>query len=618
MDTQRKILIVDDSDLVANVLKSQLEQNNFKVDTASNGVEAIIKSYQFIPDLIIMDVEMPMLQGYQASRLLKSKRGVKDIPIIMHTSLTEDKDKFWSYSCGADVFVQKDFNNLDYLLEKVKEFSEHEELKIDIIKEDAENINQDKIMEMLSTLFDAQLFQAAILNQLGEVGRSIGSMLETIIKVMRLLNNLCEVHIAVIFIKYFDKAIPYIKPSDNIYKNDVQDFLNICLQEFQDVFPELSFDEKDHVILGLAGRDNFEKERVGSKEISSYICLKLKGKGGQYIGTLHLGNFTNNYFSDKIAQDISLFASGAGIVVENAILFNQVSEMEQKIRNVFSKFVPPEIIDDMVSKQTTSSCLVGEKRQVVVLFSDIRSFTTISENNRAVDIVNFLNNYFQVMVSIIKKYGGTIDKFIGDAILAIFGAPKSYKDNAKRAVMASMEMIKALPTINPGNLKLPPSGLKIGIGIHEGEVIVGNIGSQEKFDYTVIGDTVNLASRLEGLTKPYRSPVIISETVKAHVPTIPTREIDLVKVKGKVKPTSIYSVFLKKKEITKPEFIKNYNKAMSMYKIKNWKTALEYFQNVLKIMPNDYISQMYIERCNNFIKNPPPENWDGAKALDFK
>jgi class 3 adenylate cyclase len=357
--------------------------------------------------------------------------------------------------------------------------------------------------------------------------------------------------------------------------------------------------------------------RIDEKAISSYSHFVLKGKGGSVIGTLHLGNFINNYFSPKILNNLEIFASGSGIILENSILFKQVTEMKERINSVFTKFVPQEIIDDLIDKKTVAEQLVGQKRDVVILFSDIRSFTKISENNSAEAVVGFLNNYFNIMVETIKKCGGTIDKFIGDAILAIFGAPKSYTDNEDRAVQAALGMIKNLESMELGDLKLPDEGFNIGIGIHGGAAIVGNIGSNDKLDYTVIGDTVNLASRLEGLTKHYGLRLIVSEEVKNKLQKgYFVRKIDTVKVKGKTKPTNLFSI--ENDKTNYPEhFAEIYKKAFKLYQLGSWATAEEYFTKAVKMVPADKVSQILLERCRQFGKKPP-DNWDGALALQFK
>ncbi|MFP4363481.1 MAG: adenylate/guanylate cyclase domain-containing protein [Spirochaetia bacterium] len=613
------ILIVDDSDLVSGVLSQYFRKYDFQVSRAKNGLEGIIQVYKKIPDLVIMDVEMPTLQGYQASRLLKSRRGVRDIPIIMHTTLSEDRDKFWALTSGADAFVNKNFDNLEHLYSKVNQLVDTAQINREVIQEDAGKIDSRAVLEMLGNLFDQQLFQSTILNQLAKVEKYIGSLSLTSIRVLNLLLNVCETHISTIIIKYNKQVLTFTLPCDQAYEPDVQDFLAISMHDFSEKVPDANLSSVKDVVFGIENREDYSKINLSQKKISSYQCFELKGKGDSPIGTLHLGNFMNNYFSDLIVQNIDVFARGAGSIVENAILFNTITAMENRIRNVFAKFVPPEIIKDLIEQNDDSSLQVGESRNLAILFSDIRDFTKISENNNAEEVVTFLNDYFHIMGEVIKKHGGTIDKFIGDAILAIFGAPRSWENNAERAVQAASEMIESLNIVKTGKLKLPENGLRIGVGIHEGKAIVGNIGSKDKFDYTVVGDNVNLASRLEGLTKYYRQSIIISETVKHQAEeAIQLREVDTVKVKGKEESTKIYTTIEGQPLAKDKENLNNYQKALSMYKLKNWNTAIEYFQNISEKFPDDYISEMYIKRCKYFIKNPPPEDWDGAMEMEIK
>jgi adenylate cyclase len=612
-----KVLIVDDSDLVAGMLTSVLEENSFEVVRGKNGLEGVILAYREIPDVIILDVEMPVMQGYQASRLLRSRRGLKDIPIIMHTSLSEDRDRYWALNSGADAFVNKDFDNVDNLIEKVRELADHPPLNVEIIREDAANITENRVHEMLGELFDNQLFQSTILNMLGDVGRSIGSLTVTAYRVLQLVEKICHVDISLLSFMYNRTPQSFILPGMQTVKTDVDEFTKICLQDFSESFPEVDLSGVKEKVFDISEREDYEKIRIDDKNISSYTNFLLCGKGGAIIGTLHLGNFINNYFSAKILESLKTFADGAGIIIENSILFNMVSEMKDRIHSVFTKFVPQEIIDDLIDKKTVAEQLVGQKRRVVILFSDIRSFTKISENNTAEGVVSFLNQYFNIMVETIKEAGGTIDKFIGDAILAIFGAPKSYSDNEDRAVRAALAMVESLKKIETGDLVLPEGGFNIGIGIHSGDAIVGNIGSNDKLDYTVIGDTVNLASRLEGLTKHYGLKLIVSEEVRNRLEgDFFVRQIDTVKVKGKTKPTNLFSVE-PDGSVYPEKFLALYQKAFKLYQMGNWTTAVEYFTKLQKAAPNDRVIQILLQRCGEF-KEQPPENWDGALALQFK
>lgn len=615
-----KLLIVDDSDVVAGVLGHYFSDLGYDVDRAADGLEGIIAAYRVIPDLIISDVEMPRLQGYQMSRLLKSRREIRKIPIIMHTSLSEDKDRFWALSSGVDAYMTKDFDNLERLSALAEELiGRAEEPDQAIIEEDRSGISEESAMEMLGAMFDRELFRSTILNELSGVERYISSLSLSCMEVLKLLGKVCDAHLGIIILRFNRDALLYQLPTQEVFRSDLHDFEAICLSDFKKA-TGFTPEKSETALFGIEEREDFEKVRGDHRKLSSYALFPLKGKGDEVIGTLHVGNLSNNYFSPLISDSVDIFAKGAGMVLENAILFNRISGMEKQIRTVFSKFVPPEIINDLLdSPEGETEMKVGEKRTVAILFSDIRSFTVISENNSAEKIVSFLNTYFQQMVSEIKEQGGIIDKFIGDAILAIFGAPVSYEDNAARAVRAAAGMIERLPEIAVEGLNLPQGGFNIGVGIHEGSVIVGNIGSQDKFDYTVIGDNVNLASRLEGITKHYHRRIIISETVARKIrEEFPLREVDTVKVKGKEQPTTLFSVETTLDGPLSPEAAEAYQKGLQLYKMQNWMTATEYFTKVEKLHPEDFLARFYIHRCKEFLDNPPGEDWDGAVALDFK
>ena len=258
------------------------------------------------------------------------------------------------------------------------------------------------------------------------------------------------------------------------------------------------------------------------------------------------------------------------------------------------------------------------------MFSDIRSFTSISEHNKPETIVAFLNRYFTVMCTVIKKHGGTVDKFIGDAIMALFGAPVSYEDNSRRAVAAAYEMREALEKVALEDLVMP-DGMKfnIGIGIHYGDVIVGSIGSSDKTDYSVIGDNVNLASRMEGLTKTYGSMILVTDAVKNDIykTTGDTggfefRYLDDVKVKGKEKAVPIYAIDQGPDDFSK-EYRDSYSKGLDLYKQGIWNLARDYFEKALAEAPTDKASRLMLDRCIEFIQNPP-ENWDGAITFHTK
>jgi adenylate cyclase len=289
-------------------------------------------------------------------------------------------------------------------------------------------------------------------------------------------------------------------------------------------------------------------------------------------------------------------------------------------------------MDEIIKKSSTQSSQ-SETRMVAILFSDIRGFTKISENTPAQELVNFLNAYFALMGNEVIAEGGNIDKFIGDAIMAIFGAPKTLENAAASAVRAAMRMVKALCSIDTSGINLPDTGFGTGIGINFGECVVGNIGFQDKLDYTVIGDTVNLASRLEGVTKYYRQSIIVSENIyEAAKDHFIFRKTDSVRVKGKDQPVGLYTVYAAWKDeadeqtpeslVIDRKAFDQYNKGLKLYSMREWETAKQYFSEALSIAEkagsSDYLSSLYLGRIAEYQVNPPADDWDSTITMTEK
>lgn len=291
---------------------------------------------------------------------------------------------------------------------------------------------------------------------------------------------------------------------------------------------------------------------------------------------------------------------------------------EKRVRTVFQKYVPKEVVNQMLQiKDKNASLLIGQKQFCSILFSDIRDFTTISESMEADQLVNSLNQYFNGMVKRIVKNNGIVDKFIGDAIMAVFGAPVKTDDDTKNAVESAFEMLEALNEFNEPRKKEGKVIFRIGIGIASGDVIAGNIGSEQKMDYTVIGDPVNTASRLEGLTKVYKVPIIITDVTCSKVKDFYfMRELDLIRPKGKKHPIAIYQPV---KYLTDDleNSLKFFNEGLKWYKDKIWEKAIPFFEKAYSIN-EDGPSIMYIDRCKHYIENPPPEDWDGVYIFKTK
>lgn len=289
---------------------------------------------------------------------------------------------------------------------------------------------------------------------------------------------------------------------------------------------------------------------------------------------------------------------------------------EQKIRNIFQKYVPKAVIDQFFA--SPERMLVGEDRILALLFSDIRGFTTISERMRPNEVVESLNAYFELMVDIIMHNHGVVDKYMGDAIMAFYGAPERTRHEASEAVQSAFEMLEALKDFNVWQTQRGRPEFRIGIGINYGVVTVGNIGSEKKMDYTVIGDMVNIGSRLEGLTKVYDQPIIISESVAKKIEKqFPCRLIDRVIVKGKTAGIGIYT---SRKELSPEEqhAWQLHEEAARLFYERSFEDAARLFQEVQELLPGDRSSAMFLERSKSNITSPPPPDWTGAMAMTVK
>lgn len=292
----------------------------------------------------------------------------------------------------------------------------------------------------------------------------------------------------------------------------------------------------------------------------------------------------------------------------------------RKVRRLLAQYVSPSMLAAVVDKyEDAAGTQAGTREHMTVLFSDIRSFTSISENLEAEQVVELLNAHFSVMTEVIFSYDGTLDKFIGDAIMAFWGAPLRCVDHAEKAVRAAIAMTEGLDKVNTVLRTRNLPQIRLGIGLNTGQVILGNIGSERKLDYTVIGDNVNLASRMEGLTSKYGCGVLISESTFDAVATdIPCVLIDRVRVKGKKKPIGIYAplaVLERAAESNCTSELKELlDLAFTHYSQRQWDEALAAYGRV----PIAGVREVFCRRCQDFKANPPDAAWDGITSLDSK
>ena len=266
--------------------------------------------------------------------------------------------------------------------------------------------------------------------------------------------------------------------------------------------------------------------------------------------------------------------------------------------------------------------LGGQSVEATVLFSDIRGFTTHTERLGAQGTVAMLNEYFTLMVDCIQHEGGMLDKFIGDAIMAGFGIPVAHDDDVDRAMRASIAMIKELRRWNVQRVAEGKLAIEIGIGLNTDVVVSGNIGSKKRMDYTMIGDGVNLAARLESACKQYGAQILVSEyTYKKLRGTYRARDIDLVVVKGKTQPVGVYEILDHHTDDTFPHLVEclgHFRDGLAKYRGRAFGPARELFEKVLALNPGDKAAKLYLERCRILTDAPPPPDWSGVWVMEEK
>jgi len=303
-------------------------------------------------------------------------------------------------------------------------------------------------------------------------------------------------------------------------------------------------------------------------------------------------------------------------------LYRYITEEREKnkIKGAFSHYVSNDVVNEML-KSPEKLKLGGDKKNLSVLFSDIRGFTTISEGLTPEELVNLLNEYLTVMTDVVFKYDGTLDKYIGDALMAIYGAPFEQHDHPSKACHSALDMMEGLSHLNEQWISEGKKPLDIGIGINSGMMMVGNMGSNQRFDYTVMGDAVNLGARLEGANKAYRTNILISDSTYERVKNeFICMELDGVKVKGKNCPVNIYQLVGRPEEISNDyiALIGLFHKGLRFYKNQRWDEAIDAFRMIMTEHGGMYAADLYINRSLDLKKNPPEADWDCVFTMETK
>lgn len=323
-----------------------------------------------------------------------------------------------------------------------------------------------------------------------------------------------------------------------------------------------------------------------------------------------------------IGPAVPIFAAFTTFLASTILSFLRTEREKGFLRNAFSHYLSADVIKEIVADPGMLK-LGGTKKRMTAMFTDIRGFSTVSEKLTPEDLVRLLNRYLTGMSDAILDLKGTIDKYEGDAIIAFFGAPIDLPDHAVRACSAALKMKKIESELNKQFLadKIAPSPLLTRMGINTGDMVVGNMGTDRKMDYTIIGDSVNLAARLEGVNKQYGTWICVSEdTMRAAGNGFVYRKLDKIRVVGKLQPIQIFELVDELSTISREtaDFFDEFEEAMQSFEARDWPKALERFNALAAKRPADGPSRLYVGRCEAYLQDPPPDDWDGVFNLTSK
>ena len=407
----KRILVLEPSGAMQAILTEKVRKTDLELIFDTNGIRLLVTLYNTLPDALLINARNMNPACPEIVRLVKSTARFAEIPVgVFATSDFLFSDEFKA-SCGADSFITFDPQAI------ARDIAE-------LVSKKGGKLSQPEKNDIIRTGILQSLFpQIANLNSLPDIAGAF----------LNLLSACMEVPACAVFLHLDDGAEGFYCAGKTVSADEAKDFLTVCTSDFADAFPNLNLANLQATPLAFSATDSFHTKGI---PLSAYQTVPLRDADGNVFGTVHV--IKEGAFSTRQLDILSFTAEKAEVLFREAVQMRAKLKFERNIRKAFSRFVPEQIIDELVDgAEQEAKVGVGEKRDVAILFSDIRSFTNISEKNKPEVIVAFLNRYFTIMCTIIKKHGGTIDKFIGDAIMALFGAPVSYEDNAARAVAAS-------------------------------------------------------------------------------------------------------------------------------------------------------------------------------------
>ncbi|MBF0280405.1 MAG: response regulator [SAR324 cluster bacterium] len=609
---QFQILIVDDTLKNIQVLGALLKKEGYRIAVAQDGMQAIETAKQTVPDLILLDVMMPVLDGFEACRRLKQINEMKSIPIIFLTAKVESEDILKGFELGAVDYITKPLQ----FPEVVARVETH--LTLNSLRKELENTNQileHRVKERTAELAEAnKMMQIEIeerkeaqnrLIQLNDISKHTRDMLNLEIAsrifISKTVAALREDISGSILLYDASKNTLKFYACSGLDPEYVSDFEIVVSPET--LYTYEIFTSKKGKIFSYNEFSKFQNEdttklHYGRKYIEQMI-MPLVSKG-QVIGIITVSNYNSEcLFTDNEFKLLESISNNISNHFENGLLFEEMINLNQ----AYERFVPHQFLS-LLGKEKIVDLNLGDQTQkrMTILFSDIRSFTLLSEKLTPRENFLFINSYLNQMGPIVRAHNGFIDKFIGDSIMALF------EYNSEEAIRSAISMLYKLNEYNEGRERAGYQQIQIGLGVNTGQVIVGTLGENKRMEGTVIGDVVNLASRLEQLTKSYGTPLLISEYTYFDLKNpneFLIRFIDRVQVKGKTEKVGIYEVFdadCDPIKIKKSENINMFNEAWNLLDQKSYSDAEKLFQECLNHAPEDSVLPVFIDRCQHFQK----------------
>ena len=601
-----KILIVDDEPVNLQVLVNNLSLANYAIAQANSGIEALeIVEQGFKPDLVLLDVMMPHMTGYEVSQRLREKFLPSELPIVMLTAKSQASDLVAGFEAGANDYLTKPFSK-DELLARIKT---HINLSRLISENRNLNIKHEELAQEktdLEILLDTATEHADAVQ--AELQQQAIEALQTSEQRLRKFLEAMPVGVFVIDAQgkpYYINSLGEQLLGQGLVNNDLAaSNLTDVYQAYVRGTDQLYPDADSPIYRALQG------------EISSIDDMEIR-QGDRKIPIEVWGTPIRNENGD-VLYAIAAFQDTTERQKAQAERYKFTREI-MELNLAYERFVPKEFLR-FLNKVSITDVKLGDQvqQEMTVLFADIRSFTSLSEGMSPQENFNFINEYLSIVTPEIHSHKGFIDKYIGDAVMALF--PESPND----AVLSAIAMQKKVALYNETRQQRGEVPIKIGIGLHTGSLMLGTIGGTQRMEGTVIADAVNLASRLEGLTKQYGAAIAISEQVLFQLEEMEQygyRFLDRVKVKGKKEAVAVFEIYdsdtLSQQQLKKSTR-SDFEEAIVLYYQQKLDLSQQSFQAILQLNPQDVAAQLYCDRCEKHQKNGLTEGWEVSQVYSEK